>query len=454
MTALNTTSQKLDMELDIIGQQPLMTEIYTQISFVFPVTDDSTHPAITDTFNKGLQRLSQAFPWVAGQVKKTDTDALRITPFEEIPRMIVKDLRDDPSAPTMEALRKAEFPMKMFDENVIAPRKTLPIGISPDEPSPVLIFQLNFIQGGIIFTVNGQHACMDMVGQDEITRLLSKACRNEEFTEEEIKVMTLERKGLVPLIDDYELDNELKHQVVKPPSTESAPAPPKASWAFFSFSPEALSELKDEATQTLQDGVDGAAKPKFISTDDALSAFIWQCTSRVRLPRVEESARTLFCRAVDVRTQLDVPKDYPGILQNMAYSSSTLSQIANEPLGAVASRLRSQLGRESLRRRTQAFVSHIAKHPGTLSVTADANPSTDIMLSSWAKTGWWNYDFGLGLGKPESVRRPIFEPMESLMYLMPKRPDGEITAALSLRDEDMEILKGDENWTKFGRYIG
>ncbi|KAF4337921.1 trichothecene 3-o-acetyltransferase [Fusarium beomiforme] len=455
MDALNTANTNdLNMELDIIGQQPFMVKIYTQVSFCFPVTDPSTHPAITATLKQGLQRFSQSFPWVAGQVIE-ENGVFKIKAFEATPPLLVKDLRDDPSAPTMEALRKAEFPMSMFDENVIAPKKTLPLGpnYSPDDPVPVLLFQLNFIEGGLILTVNGQHGCMDMTGQDELIRLLSKACRDESFTPEEVSVMNLERKTIVPLLENYETGPELDHQLVKPPPTteqvEQPPAPPKASWAFFSFSPQALSELKDKATETLDAGT------KFISTDDALSAFIWQSVSRARLGRLDNATSTLFCRAVDVRTQLDIPKNYPGMLQNMTYNVSRLSQIAQEPLGVVASHLRSELGRDQLRRRTQAMVTYLNNHEqGSLSVTADANPSTDIMLSSWAKLGCWEYDFGFGLGKPESVRRPLFEPFESLMYLMPKRPDGEITAAISLRDEDMERLKGDGEWKKYGQFIG
>ncbi|WZH46583.1 trichothecene 3-O-acetyltransferase [Fusarium acuminatum] len=451
----NIDTPHLHMELDTLGQQPLL-RIYTQISLCFPVADPSKHSTIVATLQHGLSRLAQSFPWVAGQVKcdaKEGTSGIfSIVPFEKVPRLVVKDLRDDPSAPTMEGLRKAEFPMRMFDENVIAPRKTLPIGpdYSPNDPEPVLLVQVNFIEGGLILTVNAQHACMDMMGQDAVVRLLSKACRKEEFTEEEITTINIGRKNAVPLIENYEVGPELDHQLVKsPPPTEQSPPPP-ASWVLFSFSPQALSELKDKATQSLDPST------KFISTDDAVSAFIWQSVTRVRLAHLDASAPTNFRRAVDVRAALDAPKEYPGMLQNMTYSISTLSQIANEPLGAVASRLRRELSPSSLRQRTRGLVTYLHNQPdkSVVSLTADANSSTDIMLSSWAKTGFWGYDFGLGLGMPESVRRPLFEPFESLAYLLPKRPDGEITAALSFRDEDIERLKVDEEWVKYAQYIG
>ncbi|KAF5677354.1 trichothecene 3-o-acetyltransferase [Fusarium heterosporum] len=455
---IDTKIPALDMELDILGQQPLM-RIYTQISLCFPVADQSEHPAIITTLETGLLRLSEAFPWVAGQVKcdakEGSSDIFSVKPFEKTPRLVVKDLRDDPSAPTMEGLRKAGCPMSMFDENVIAPRKTLPLGpdYSPDDPEPALLFQLNFIEGGLILTVNAQHACLDFTGQDEVIRLLSKACRDEPFTQEEISTMNLDRKTIVPLLENYELGSELDHQLVKAsPSTEqpTPPTPPPSSWACFSFSPQALSNLKREAMHDLH------ASKEFVSTDDALSAFVWQSVTRVRLDRVDASTSTLFCRAVDVRTHLDVPKRYPGMLQNMTYSDSTLSQIAYESLGQVALRLRRELYAPKLRQRTQAMLTylHNQDNKSVMSLTADVNPSTDIMLSSWAKTGLWGYDFGFGLGLPESVRRPRLEPCESLVYLLPKRPDGEITVAISLRDEDLDRLREDAKWKESAVYIG
>lgn len=157
--------------LDILGQQPLL-QVYTQICFAFAVADASPHSAIIRTLTHGLERLSASFPWIAGKVVNEgsgegNSGIFKFQPLERNPRLVVKDLRHDPSIPTMDALRRAKFPFSMLDETVIAPRKTLP-GSSDESASdstPVFLLQANFIVGGLLLTFVGQHNSMDMVGQ-------------------------------------------------------------------------------------------------------------------------------------------------------------------------------------------------------------------------------------------------------------------------------------------------
>lgn len=81
--------------------------------------------------------------------------------------------------------------------------------------------------------------------------------------------------------------------------------------------------------------------------------------------------------------------------------------------------------------------------------------STDIMLSSWAKfSQMFALDFNFGLGLPKSVVRPRFFPAEGLVYLLPKKPHGEIVAAIFLRDEDMDKLVTDDLWERSARHLG
>lgn len=458
------TAANLDVKLDILGQQPLL-RIYTQISLCFPVPDSSAQSATITTLQKGLERLSEALPWVAGQVVKEpgpegSSGVFKIKHLDSTPRLVINDLRNDPSTPTMEDLRRAGFPMSMFDEDVVAPRRTLPggPGYDPAGPEPVLLLQVNWIEGGLVLTVNGQHAAMDMTGQGEVIRLLSKACKGEPFTAEEVATQNLARDTIVPLLDDsYEPGDELDEQVVpqqplhtQPATLEDPSTQPKVQWVYFSFNSKSLSELKAEADRS-RDG-----STPFISTDDALTALIWQAITKARLSRLKPDQKIKLSRAVDARSFVGVSKGYPGLLQTMTYNNETPQQLIAFPLGIIASRLRSELDAEKVRFRVQGLataMSRLADKSG-FSFTALSNPNTDIMLSSWAKVGCWDLDFGLGLGKPECVRRPMFTPCEGLMYLMPRSLDGEISLGVSLRKDDIERLKADEGFIKYGKYIG
>ena len=444
---------EVDVTLDILGQQPFL-KIYTQICLCYSMPDDASDSATINTLTNGLERLTADFPWIAGQVvnegaNEDNTGVFRIQPLEKIPRLVMKDLRDDLSIPSMDGLKQAEFPMSMLDEDIICPCRTLPLPGTFNE-FPVFLVQANFITGGLLLSVVAEHGAMDMTGQGQIIRLLSKACRNEPFTAEEVKTGNLPRHNIIPLLDDtYEPGPELSHQIIK--LTPAPPAPPaKNTWAYFSFQPTSLAALKSLATATLPSG--------YISTDDALTALIWQSVTRARLPRLNPETNTTFARAADVRRFLNIPQTYPGLIQNMTYHTSALEELVHEPLGAVASWLRgavdpetSTLGHDS--RAMATFLSRVADKT-VFSFSAGMDFSSDLMLSSWARVECFDLDFGLGFGCPEAVRRPRFDPFESLVYLMPRSPDGGIMAAICLRDEDMERLRVDGGFMRYAKHIG
>lgn len=464
-----TIVKDFDGDIDVLGQQPLL-KIYTQICFCFSIPDAASHPAIINTLTKGLKRLLAGFPWLAGEVvnegaSEGNTGTFKIKPLEKTPQMVVKDLTHDSSAPLMDELRRANFPFSMLDEAVVAPRRTLPGGPeeSESDTAPVFLLQANFIAGGLLLTFVGQHNTMDMTGQGQIIDLFSKACRKGQFTSEELSSGNLARRNLVPLLDEFDRqDSELARQIVKPtPSrtvpgdTDSLPAAPlssECSWSYFSFHPTSLTALKALATSTITTG------SGYVSTDDTLSAFIWQSVIRARLPRLSATAESTIARAVDVRKYLDIPQTYPGLAQNMTYHTYRPKKLVEEPLGRVASQLRSALDpkKSNLGHHTRALATFLERTPdkNIISFTASLDLSVDIMLSSWARLDCYELDFALGLGKPEAVRRPRFDPVESLVYLMPKTQDGEIAVAICLRDEDLERLRADETFAKYGRYIG
>ncbi|EXJ66750.1 uncharacterized protein A1O5_09945 [Cladophialophora psammophila CBS 110553] len=458
--------EDLALHLDIFGQQQGLYKLYTQLCLCFPMGGGSSQSDIIDTLTKGLERLTASFPWVAGQVLRESPgdgarNIYRIKPFEKTPRLVVKELHDGPWTATMYVLRRNNFPFRMLDESLIAPINTLAAGT--DGPAPVFLMQANFITGGLLLTFVTQHNTMDMTGMAQIMYLLSKACHNEPFTAEEVSNGNLDRRNLIPLLDEtYEPGPELAYQIGKPPAHQSAskaaegqaaqPQPPKCSWIYFDFSAASLARLKSQAMQFI------TSQSGYVSTDDVLSAFIWLCVARARLPRLEANRETTLARAIDPRRYLGIPATYPGLVQNMTYSTYTFERLLNAPLGHIASKLREAIdpATSNLAYATRALATRLHRSPedNSINVTATLDLSADIMLSSWAKYDCYDLDFNLGLGKPEAVRRPQFVPLESLFYLMPKRPDGEIAVALSLREEDLDRLRKDEEFMKYAVYIG
>ncbi|PPQ94381.1 hypothetical protein CVT25_002440 [Psilocybe cyanescens] len=237
----------------------------------------------------------------------------------------------------MDAMRSAHFLFTLLSESLLCPRTTLHLSISPLQTSPVLVLQATFVQGGMLLMLVAQHNVMDMTSQALVVKLFDKACKGETFGEEEIREGNVNREHAIPQLDsDGEEDYTPGPQLVRAPSlqTDPTPPPPNCTWAYFSFSAASLAALKNLAVPTLPSSTD------FISTDDVLTAFIWQHITRARLPRLslpadstnsestqhnrETSTRTststrrsTLARAIDPRRFMGLPDTYPGLVQNM-----------------------------------------------------------------------------------------------------------------------------------------
>ncbi len=451
-----TANMALDMQVELLGQQPPL-QVYTQLSSVFELGGDVHAEAIVNTLRTGLIDLSKAFPWVAGQVVNEGSNAensgvFKIKPFESTPRLVVKDLRNDPDTPSMDQLRSANYPMVMLDESYLAPRMTLPggPGEGPSDPRPVFMLQVTLIRGGLILTSATAHYAVDVIGQAQLLRWLSKACYGAPFTEDEKALGNMDRAHVIPLLDSsHDVKAEFGPLMITsplPPTSDSTPPP--STWVFFNISNDSLAKLKAEASKTVTSG--------FISTDDALSALIWQSIMRARQHRLESSKEVKMTRAIDVRPHCNLPKEYPGMMQSQSLAKINLDNLLSAPLGQIASELRAVVDPAKARYELQGFATLLSQTPdkSPLSFIASADPTVDVMLSSWAKVDCYDADFNFGLGRPVNVVRPSFPPVESLVYLMPRSAERGIAVSLCLRDDEMEKLKSDDRFAEYMTFVG
>lgn len=463
-------AKDLSEHQDLLGQL-IRVNLYTPICLCFPMQDvSSKSQIIVDTLNQGLERLRVSFPWLAGQViregvVKGNTGRSKIIPLNNrtIP-LIVRDLGHDTAVPSMDALRNAKFPFSMLDGEVLAPLSGLPTSYEGD-PAPVFFLQANFINGGLLLNFAGEHSTMDGQGLGEIIRIFDKACHNEPFTDEEVLQGNRARDSVIPLFDQtsYKPGPELDHLLVKPrasTSTTSASTnnmPPKCTWAYFHFSSSNLAKLKSIASSSSSPFSENTAAAPYITTNDALSAFIWQSTSRIRSSRVPPHSTSTFARAVDVRSSLSIPSCYPGYLSNHTYTTLPLSSlVSSTSLNSLTSSLRLALNPSDLSFTIRSLATHISLTVDKSGISPGANLdfSTDIFFSSWARLACYKFNFNLGLGLPESVRRPRYATVESLMYLMPMDRSGGIDAAICIRDDDLERLRRDREFREYADWIG
>lgn len=374
----------------------------------------------------------------------------------------------------------------MLDEKVVASKTTLPLLDDFDRPAEVISMQATFISGGLLLCFSAQHNCMDIAGQCEVMRLFAKACRGGRFSQEEVEIGNVSRYGAT-MLSKAEIDAKPLRRPEEAEKTQqcSGPAQPKSpqptsqvaqvaperqhdcGWAYMIFPSSNLATLKARATATLPSSFPGT----YISTDDALSAYIWQIVTRAELPHgsadtaLERQERTTTLdRIVDARSYVDLPKKYTG---NCTYkTSTTLPTFETSSLGLLASHLRTELLRpETITSAMQASAAKICDSISSGALAKDSTIATkdrrfetekryDVKVSSWAKEKCYEFDFGGKLGKPVAVRRPGFEAREGLTFFMPKGLDGSIVVAVCLREERLNRLREEVVIDGYGEWIG
>lgn len=465
---------KEELILDINGQIERVNRLYTQLTFCYKRTPSCTASTIGSTLRYGLSKLYESFPWTAGRVFRR-RDGLFVVGVPELEdfgsvtesQLTIKD-RPDMSFAT---LLKSDFSASLLHEDDLAPCSTLLADV-PEAGRPVLLVQAVLTDGGLLLTIAAQHGCMDMAGFAEVVRLLSKACKGESFTAEEVQVGNMHRDWW---LKEHASDTGAVGADERPGETthgQSDRGTADLKWALVTFSSSALAAVKQSAMADISEG--------FVSTDDALSALIWQAVTRACAPDFSlttgsstitpsNTQKTSLSRNVDLRRHLTppLPLAYSGFVTESTTHTTDIAKLLDCSRGRVAQMLREALRSENLRqqfhRKISTFPTHAAATQApsaTCSMpikgAATATQSTsdthqrdvEVRLSSWSsQQSTYTFAFGLGLGEPLAVRRPSFVEgaREGLVYFLPKdERTGSIEVMVCLEKESMARL-----WEQF-----
>lgn len=442
----------------IFGQ--LCWDTYTVILLGFADQPGISRDAVLDTLDRSALRLLEAYPSLAGQVVKqnqsaTNSGTYRIVPYPPHQNKSPVRRKDCTKlCPSYEEIIKADAPFAMLDGDILCPVKGMGYQYGAGTELPVLIMQASFIKGGLLLSFASMHNALDMNGQGTILKMFAAAGRGEEFDPVFVAAGNRDADTIVPLLRPGEAP--ANHDSMRRPSTLQAKAaeqtrPKPALWSYWRFSAEQLEDLKKVAS----------SGRSWVSTNDALTAFLVQCLTRVRLRegRVDADEIVQLQRAVDSRSVLSPPVEdgYLGHLVALADKTWPSSQnLCDASLADVAVDVR-----ESLKVVDDHFVRSLAtlindtEDKTTIFYGAGNKAGRDFLCSSWAQLHWlYNCDFGPGLGAPTMVRRPRMVPVPDLAYIMPKDRNGNMFLATSLFHEDFVGLVNDDVWGQRAKLVG
>lgn len=453
---------------DDIGQLWRL-KTYTHILLCFAVPDETSLASIIDDLEKATTKLIYTFPWLAAKVVNegsgpNNSGVFKLEKCSQFspPNSILRFKDCSELCPPYADIIQAQGPFRMLDGNILAPCVAFPeihADSTEAEPAGVLAIQANFIQGGLLLDAATQHNFIDGSGLFQCMKLLAKAMRGEEFSQLEVDQGNRDRRNLIPLLkpDEPMLDHgHLKRLPL--PANSQPPAPTTtraAAWYCFRFSAPKLEQLKNVANTDLEEkGPEDSIS--LVSTNDALSAFLWKRLSAIRLKRRQRPEDfSKFSRALDARRAMQVPKEYMGQMGYNATCRLTFREIEETSLGTLAALLRKAVQAVNNVYSVRSWVTFIANEPDKSMIMFGGtfNSDTDIGLSSLAHVELHSVDFGI-LGRPELVRRPNFSPLESVVYFWSRTDAGDFDVLLCLHDADVQGLKLDEEWKAYTEFIG
>jgi len=451
-------------------------------------------------YKKGDLRLTiPPLPPVSSDSDSTDSSTR--------PRQLVyKDLSH--VLPPFEELRDAGFVPSAFKDEPVLDENTF-----PPLPADILIAQANFVEGGCILATNFHHCCLDGIGVMVALKVWAESCRylqgdvsatcswlDPESINHSLPEILYEHEGyarpahevdpgvwgFLPFLPPEErLDNHengtLKTEESHIPKEKALPPAPlfprKFVWppppaqdglktTMFLIPPENVQKLKQEVI------ADPEAKGAITSISDIVQAFFWRSAIKARYRVAKELRGETF--GPDEISILELPVDgrpyFSSLLPSSYMGSMLILNRPNMPIETLCSP-ETSIGRIAyLLREAAARITPSLVHDAftLLQSLPDYSRFTtacmglagmhamisNLMLFETSEISFGDGFFANG-GSPEAMRPQVERGNKRFRSLViyPMRDDGGVELVLGTLPEELEMLKTDEEFTKYAKLM-
>ena len=443
----------------------IMPKVHARITsfYALPNSGPKLRRQIVDKLKDGLEKLASQVPCLAGSLEidsKTNRASLDYLGDGDGIHFLatgVDSVRTD--LPSYAALENQRFAPWLLPKGSTYPESLINAMASYGGHTrrlPASIFQVTFIDGGLILTAALHHFVVDGPSVELVFRAWVAHCHGS-------SIPLLTDRGFISVADK---PSELETKALESALTargcaiESTKPDPHNSWASLLSAPmkSAVIQFSRTAIEKLRDSINQEHADVRVSTSDCVQALIWTGLVRANLASGSE-----------VNGQQDSTSVFPISFRNRRIPNFPTNLIGNSffvnsatlPVSALAGSDGSVQAAIALRKSVESVdedyyttgVSWLASLDEPTTRTWLSNPprKLDAGFTSWAgMTPYTNWDFGFGC--PQALRPPV-SPIPYVV-LLPTKPssdtdDASMEAVIGASEITLTALLKDDRFTHY-----
>ncbi|KAK2053879.1 acyltransferase [Colletotrichum caudatum] len=427
--------------------------------------EDSKRSSAVDILKAGLERTLSQARYMCGTIEKDVEGGYSFVKRKESSvQFVVHELDAHANHPSLDDIERSYFAGHSLQDINLWGIPGLTWGeetpeADPDNSPVVAAYQLNLLKNGLLFSMHNHHYSCDLMGWSNFTRQLAENC------------YAIANSASFPAWNPANVDvsrfirNIPAESLVDGPAVAPKhPGHKEQQAVLFHLPKSKAEELKKLAMPTNPEA-------PWISTYDAMCAYVWRMLSKIRAPvyNPDPSSHLWWGEAVNMRPRLQNPPVPDRLMRNAvagAFSDTapvpplTAGEvISGAPLSKLAGYIRA-LTDSCTEQHVDRLIDFIApiRDKRTISLRVDSHPPMSMFVTDHRSADVSSFDFGFG--KPITYRHlwgdlltagvvVIYAPIQSS-----RSPDEGVMFAITMEKDLVPKLMETSEWTDYFEYRG